>query len=217
MRGGRRFRYGDGARTEDQDGECGIGLGGEDEIYLYRDVGGGEVSLEVQEVQVSLSLGFECQFLCTALCNAECCIRHLWCSSIILYNITSTVYKHHTDLLSSKHKNTYIYLQLSFKPCEDTPLLMMRRLALQGPLYSAKLGNVGIGYVCDHLVMSESIPPRSSVYRNSEINVHCMHQYLASSVPRSAAPTKYVNMGYIIIYRVIPLCCCRRVPYLQVH
>ena len=38
-------------------------------------------------------------------------------------------------------------VQLTFKPCADTPLLMMHRLALQGPLYTAKLGNVGIGYV----------------------------------------------------------------------
>ena len=31
------------------------------------------------------------------------CIRQLWCSSIILYNITSIAYNHHTDTPPSKH------------------------------------------------------------------------------------------------------------------
>ena len=34
------------------------------------------------------------------LCNVECCIRQLWCSSVILYNTTSIAHNHHIDLPS---------------------------------------------------------------------------------------------------------------------
>ena len=44
-----------------------------------------------QEVSLSLSLRLKCIFLYTAgiLFHMECCIRQLWCTSIISYNITS--------------------------------------------------------------------------------------------------------------------------------
>jgi len=45
----------------------------------------------------------------------ECCIRQLWCSSVILYNITSIAYNPHTDiysLLNNKHiNNKYINIK----------------------------------------------------------------------------------------------------------
>ena len=40
------------------------------------------------------------------LCNVECCIRQLWCSSTIFYHIISIAYNHQTDLPSFKH--TYL-------------------------------------------------------------------------------------------------------------
>ena len=43
----------------------------------------------------------------------ECCIRYLWCSSIILYNITYIAYIHHTHIYPQiKNKNIYLYLYL---------------------------------------------------------------------------------------------------------
>ena len=39
----------------------------------------------------------------------EWCIRQLWCSSIILYNITSIAYNHYTNIYPLL--NIYIYLQ----------------------------------------------------------------------------------------------------------
>ena len=50
--------------------------------------------------QVSLRLRFKGILLYTnrVLCNMECCIRQLWCSSVMLYNITSIAYNHYTDI-----------------------------------------------------------------------------------------------------------------------
>ena len=47
-----------------------------------------------------VSLRFKDIFLYTVgiLCHVEWCIRQLWCFSIILYNITSIAYNHHTDI-----------------------------------------------------------------------------------------------------------------------
>ena len=49
----------------------------------------------------------------SVLFRVECCIRHIWCSSVILYNITSIPHNHHTDiypLSPFKKINTSIYL-----------------------------------------------------------------------------------------------------------
>ena len=52
------------------------------------------------QVSLSLNLGLKGILLYTAciLCTVECCIRQLWCSSIMLYNITSIAYNHYTDI-----------------------------------------------------------------------------------------------------------------------
>ena len=52
------------------------------------------VDSQFVQVSLSLSLGFKGLFLDTVgiLCNLECCIRQLWCSSIILYKNTSIIY-----------------------------------------------------------------------------------------------------------------------------
>ena len=70
------------------------------------------------QVSLSLSLGVKGLYLYTVgiLCHVECCIRQLWCSSIILYNITSIAHDHHINiypLSSFKHINIHIYLQRS--------------------------------------------------------------------------------------------------------
>ena len=66
----------------------------------YESFYGSEHEDTVDEVQVSLSLGFEglCLYTVSILWNMECCIRILWCSSTILYSITSIAHNHHTDV-----------------------------------------------------------------------------------------------------------------------
>ena len=51
-------------------------------------------------VRLSLCLIFKFLFFYTVLIlfHVKCCIRHLWCPSITLHNITSIVYNHHTDI-----------------------------------------------------------------------------------------------------------------------
>ena len=67
-------------------------------------------------IGISISLGFKGLFLYTGdvllHMDMECCIRQLWCCfSILLYNITSIAYKHHTDILISFEPiNIYIYI-----------------------------------------------------------------------------------------------------------
>ena len=60
-------------------------------------------------LQVSLSLGVWL-FLCTGgiLFHVKWCLRQLWYSSIISYNITSTTHNHHTDINSQ----TYIFFRV---------------------------------------------------------------------------------------------------------
>ena len=56
------------------------------------------------------NLIFKGLFLCIGgvLFNAECCIRKLWCSSIMLYNITSIVYNQYTNIYPLLNIQTFI-------------------------------------------------------------------------------------------------------------
>ena len=44
------------------------------------------------------------------LFRVECCIRHLWCSSIILYNITNTANNNHTNIYPLLTISLYLYI-----------------------------------------------------------------------------------------------------------
>ena len=62
---------------------------------------------------VYLSLGWTSElwlYLYTigVLFHVECCIRKLWCSSIIFLNINSIAYNHHTNIYPLLHKNCII-------------------------------------------------------------------------------------------------------------
>ena len=72
------------------------------------------VEILPDELAGKSSLRFKGLFLyivgyCWQLVHVECCIKHLWCSSIILYNISSIAYNHHTNILPSFNTQTYIY------------------------------------------------------------------------------------------------------------
>ena len=64
---------------------------------MYKDKGEAQVEVSLGR---SLSLRFKGLFLYTVgiLFHAVSCIRQLWCSSIILCNITGMAYNHFTDI-----------------------------------------------------------------------------------------------------------------------
>ena len=47
---------------------------------------------------------------------------------------------------------------LAFKPMEQDPLLLVDHLAIQGPLYMAKIGNPSVNFLWEHYALSESLP-----------------------------------------------------------
>ena len=47
------------------------------------------------------------------LCEVEWCIRQLWCSSIILYSITSIAYNHHTNIYPFSNMKIYLRAEYS--------------------------------------------------------------------------------------------------------
>ena len=64
---------------------------------------------EAAQVSLSLRLRLKGLFLYTGgiFCHMEWCIGQLWCSFIILYNITSIAYNYHTDIYP-RYTSTYI-------------------------------------------------------------------------------------------------------------
>ena len=61
-----------------------------------------EVAMQAEKNALQVSIEeFKGLFFYTVviLCHVEWCIRQLWCSSAILYSITSIAHDHHTDIL----------------------------------------------------------------------------------------------------------------------
>ena len=98
--------------------------------------------------------------ICTGgvLFRVEWCIRYLWCSSIILYNPTSTAFNHHTDISPF---STYKYTNRVRKPRAVDPREVTLNLTFNGSEKEvlAKLGeSLGkLKHVCITAMETENI------------------------------------------------------------
>jgi|AntAceMinimDraft_1070359.scaffolds.fasta_scaffold105997_2 hypothetical protein len=71
--------------------------------------------------KVSLTLRGVFLYTVGILCYVECCIRQLWCCSIILYSITSTAHNQHTDIYPLLNIYTFISVNLGLQPYDAKP------------------------------------------------------------------------------------------------
>ena len=108
----------------------------EDELGYLK----GEV--DIMEPQVSLALKGPLLYTVGILCNAEWCIRQLWCSSTILYSITSIAFNHHTDIYPLlTYKQTCISPQIAAvvierglaRPSSGMPIAWRRQFSQDNP------------------------------------------------------------------------------------